>query len=186
MIGHLGVEPLAAKAIATSLIGAVSWIFAFLIFGTTSLVASQYGSRNYALCGEIFRHALVAAVAGGSLAASLCFLFAPELYAVMGAGPDVAEQGVPYFRIRYATIPLLFSIYAAVGFLRGIQNTFSPMLAAFMMSGANIVLDYALIYGRLGFPALGLRGAAVAAVVAYASPCTCGCCYSRNTRGGID
>ncbi len=167
MIGHLGVAPLAAKAIATSLIGAVSWIFAFLIFGTTSLVASQYGSRNYALCGEIFRHALVVAVAGGSLAASLCFLFAPQLYAVMGAGPDVAEQGVPYFRIRCATIPLLFSIYAAVGFLRGIQNTFSPMLAAFMMSGANIVLDYALIYGGLGFPALGLRGAAVAAVAAH-------------------
>lgn len=167
MIGHLGVEPLAAKAIATSLIGAVSWIFAFLIFGTTSLVASQYGSRNDALCGEIFRHALVVAVAGGSLVASLCFLFAPQLYAVMGAGPDVAEQGIPYFRIRCATIPMLFSIYAAVGFLRGIQDTFSPMLVAFLMSGANILLDYALIYGGLGFPALGLPGAAVAAVAAH-------------------
>ena len=168
MIGHLGVEPLAAKAIATSLIGAVSWIFAFLIFGTTSLVASQYGSRNYPLCGEIFRHALAVAVAGGSLVAFLLFLFAPQLYAVMGAGPDVAEQGVPYFRIRCATIPMLFSIYAAVGFLRGIQNTVSPMLVAFLMSGTNIVLDYALIYGGLGFPVLGMRGAAVAAVVAHA------------------
>ena len=36
------------------------------------------------------------------------------------------------------------------------------------MSGTNIVLDYALIYGGLGFPALGMRGAAVAAVVAHA------------------
>ena len=168
MIGHLGVEPLAAKAIATSLIGAVIWIFAFLIFGTTSLVASQYGSRNYAACGEIFRHALVLAVGGGLLVASLCFLFAPELYAVMGATPEVAAQGVPYFRIRCATIPMLFSIYAAVGFLRGIQNTFSPMLVAFLMSGTNIVLDYALIYGGFGFPALGLRGAAVASVAGHA------------------
>jgi len=167
MIGHLGVEPLAAKAIATSLIGAVNWIFAFLIFGTTSLVASQYGSRNYALCGEIFRHAFVVAVAGGSLVAFLLFLFAPQLYAVMGAGPDVAALGVPYFRIRCATIPMLFSIYAAVGFLRGVQNTLSPMLVAFLMSGTNIVLDYALIYGSLGFPALGLRGAAVAAVAGH-------------------
>ncbi len=168
MIGHLGVEPLAAKAIATSLIGAVIWIFAFLIFGTTSLVASQYGSRNYLACGEIFRHALVLAVGGGVLVASLCFLSAPGLYALMGATPEVAAEGVPYFRIRCATIPMLFSIYAAVGFLRGIQNTFSPMLVAFLMSGTNIVLDYALIYGGLGFPALGLRGAAVAAVAAHA------------------
>lgn len=167
MIGHLGVVPLAAKAIAASLIGAVSWIFAFLIFGTTSLVASQYGARNYPLCGEIFRHALAAAVAGGSLAAALCFLFAPQLYAVMGAGPEVAAQGIPYFRIRCATIPMLFSIYAAVGFLRGIQDTLSPMRVAFLMSGTNIVLDYALIYGALGFPALGLRGAAVASLAAH-------------------
>ena len=167
MIGHLGVEPLAAKAIATSLIGAVSWIFAFLIFGTTSLVASQYGSRNYPLCGEIFRHALAVAVAGGSLVAFLLFLFAPQLYAVMGAGPDVAAQGVPYFRIRCAAIPMLFSIYAAVGFLRGIQNTLSPMLVAFLMSGTNIVLDYGLIYGGFGFPALGLRGAAVASLATH-------------------
>ena len=168
MIGHLGVEPLAAKAIATSLIGAVVWIFAFLIFGTTSLVASQYGSRNYAACGEIFRHALVLGVGGGLAVASLLFLFAAELYAVMGATPEVAAQGVPYFRIRCATIPMLFSIYAAVGFLRGIQNTFSPMLVAFLMSGTNVVLDYALIYGGFGFPALGLRGAAVAAVAGHA------------------
>ena len=168
MIGHLGVEPLAAKAIATSLIGAVVWIFAFLIFGTTSLVASQYGSRNYAACGELFRHALVLGVGGGLAVASLLFLFAAELYALMGATPEVAAQGVPYFRIRCATIPMLFSIYAAVGFLRGIQNTFSPMLVAFLMSGVNIVLDYALIYGGFGFPALGLRGAAVAAVAGHA------------------
>lgn len=168
MIGHLGVEPLAAKAIATSLIGAVIWIFAFLIFGTTSLVASQYGSRDYAACGEIFRHALVLAVGGGLAVASLLFLFAADLYALMGATPEVAAQGVPYFRIRCATIPMLFSIYAAVGFLRGIQNTFSPMLVAFFMSGTNIVLDYALIYGGFGFPVMGLRGAAVAAVAAHA------------------
>lgn len=168
MIGHLGVEPLAAKAIATSLIGAVVWIFAFLIFGTTSLVASQYGSRNYSACGEIFRHALVLGVGGGLAVAFLLFLFAAELYALMGATPAVAAQGVPYFRIRCATIPMLFSIYAAVGFLRGIQNTFSPMLVAFLMSGVNIVLDYALIYGGFGFPALGLRGAAVAAVAGHA------------------
>ncbi len=167
MIGHLGVEPLAAKAIATSLIGAVSWIFAFLIFGTTSLVASQYGSRNYPACGEIFRHALALAVAGGTLAASLCFLFAPQLYSIMGATPAVAELGIPYFRIRCAAIPMLFSIYAAVGFLRGVQNTVAPMLVAFAMSATHIVLDYALIYGGFGFPALGLRGAAVAAVAAH-------------------
>ena len=187
MIGHLGVEPLAAKAIATSLIGAVSWIFAFLIFGTTSLVGqpvrvSQLPRSAARFSGTPWRWQWPAdRWWRSSFSCSL-----PELYAVMGAGPDVAAQGIPYFRIRCAAIPMLFSIYAAVGFLRGIQNTLSPMLVAFLMSGTNIVLDYGLIYGGFGFPALGLArrgGGRRWRPTGWASPCTCGCCCSRNTRG---
>jgi len=168
MIGHLGVVPLAAKAIATGLIGAVSWIFAFLIFGTTSLVASQHGSRNFSICGELLQHALFLGLTGGLLVAALCFTFATELYELMGAGPDVMSAGVPYFRIRCIIIPILFSIYACVGFLRGLQDTRTPMFVAFLVSGTNIVLDYGLIYGKLGLPALGLRGAAIAALISQA------------------
>ena len=133
-------------------------------------MASQYGSRNYPACGEIFRHALVVGRRpAGSLVASLLLpVRTPSFTRSWARRLGVAAQGVPYFRIRCATIPMLFSIYAAVGFLRGIQNTFSPMLVAFLMSGVNIVLDYALIYGGFGFPALGLRGAAVASVAGHA------------------
>ncbi|MEE9549852.1 MAG: MATE family efflux transporter, partial [Candidatus Binatia bacterium] len=69
-----------------------------------------------------------------------------------------------YFRIRIAGTPFTFLWFASVGFLRGIQNTRTPMLIALFVNGLNIALDYALIYGEFGFPSMGLLGAAIASV----------------------
>lgn len=165
MIGRLGVEPLAARAIGSSLIGGIYWIFAFLIFGTTTLVGYHRGTGETDVCGEICVHAIFLAVVGGAAVAVLGILFAPNLYQWMGAGPDVLREGATYFRIRIAGTPFSFLLFACVGFLRGIQDTRTPMLIAFATNGLNAVLDYLLIYGALGLPALGLKGAAVAMLV---------------------
>lgn len=165
MIGRLGVEPLAARAIGGSLIGGIYWIFAFLIFGTTTLVGYHRGTNEPEICGEICVHALFLAAVGGVAVSILGILFAPELYLWMGAGPDVLAEGATYFRIRVAGTPFTFLFFACVGFLRGIQDTRTPMVIAFAVNGLNVVLDYLLIYGGIGLPAMGLRGAAIAMLV---------------------
>jgi putative MATE family efflux protein len=174
MIGRLGVEPLAARAIASSLIGGIYWVFAFLIFGTTTLVGYHRGTDEPEICGEICVQALFLAAVGGIAVAVLGILFAPQLYLWMGAGPDVLEQGAEYFRIRIAGTPFTFLLFACVGFLRGIQDTRTPMLIAFATNGLNGVLDYILIYGALGLPALELKGAAIATLVSQImAGCVC-------------
>ncbi|HTM10499.1 MAG TPA: MATE family efflux transporter [Verrucomicrobiae bacterium] len=165
MIGRLGVEPLAARAIASSLIGGIYWIFAFLIFGTTTLVGFHRGRNEPEACGEICVHALFLALAGGAAVALLGYLFAPRLYLWMGAGPRVLEQGVSYFRIVIVGTPFTFLFFAAIGFLRGVEDTRTPMLIAFAANGLNIILDYIFIYGGAGVPPLGLTGAATARLV---------------------
>lgn len=82
----------------------------------------------------------------------------------MGAQESVLSSGAEYFRIRIAGTPFTFLFYVTVGFLRGVQDTRTPMLIAFFVNGLNLLLDYVLIYGVFGLPALGLRGAAVAAL----------------------
>ncbi|TAJ77179.1 hypothetical protein EPO44_20925, partial [bacterium] len=89
MIGRLGVEPLAARAIASSLIGGIYWLFAFLIFGTTTLVGYHRGANEPEICGEIFLHALFLAAVGGVVVSIFGMLFASHLYLLMGAEPDV-------------------------------------------------------------------------------------------------
>lgn len=165
MIGRLGVAPLAARAIASALIGGIYWIFTFLIFGTTTLVGRHYGAKEPKACGEIYLHAILMAAAGGIAVSSLLILFAPYLYAAMGAQGAVLITGTSYFRIRIAGTTFTFLWFASVGFLRGIQNTRTPMIIALIVNGLNIALDYALIYGKFGLPALGLQGAAIGSFV---------------------
>ncbi len=107
-------------------------------------------------------HALFIALAGGAAVALLGYFFAERLYLWMGAGPGVLEPGVAYFRVVILVTPFTFLFFAAIGFLRGVEDTRTPMLIAFAVNGLNIVLDFALIYGVAGFPALGLGGAATA------------------------
>jgi putative MATE family efflux protein len=165
MIGRLGVEPLAARAIGAAIIGGIYWIFAFLSFGTTTLVGYHHGARDFWACGETYLHALFVALLGGAAVACAGLLFATPLYTVMGAGPEVILEGVPYFRIYIASAPFTFIFFASVGFFRGIQNTRTPMMIAFVVSAIHLLLDYGLIYGNFGFPRLGIKGAGIAAWV---------------------
>ncbi len=116
MIGRLGVEPLAARAVGAAIIGGIYWIFTFLSFGTTSLVGHHHGANDFKACGETYFHALCIALLGGLAVACAGLLFAPQLYNVMGAVSNVAAQGVPYFRIYIASAPFTFIFFASVGF----------------------------------------------------------------------
>jgi MATE family multidrug resistance protein len=165
MIGRVGVEPLAARAIASSLFSGIYWFFSFLVFGTTTLVAHHYGARENERCGEVAFHAALLGALGGVVVALVVSVLAPLLFSVMGADDNVSFLGIPYFRIRLVSLPFFFLFYATAGFLRGIQNTWLPMIIAFAVNGLNIALDYAWIYGEFGFPALGLKGAAYASVL---------------------
>lgn len=166
MIGRVGAEALAARAIGAALMGSVYWIFSFLTFGTTSLVGHHYGARDAKACGETFLHALFLALTGGLVVSAAGAWLAAPLYHLMGAQPAVAEPGIAYFRIVISSAPLTLLIYACTGFLRGIQNTKLPMVIAFVIAIVHLSLDYVLIYGNFGLPALGLLGAAAAAWLA--------------------
>jgi Na+-driven multidrug efflux pump len=114
MIGRLGVEPLAARAVGAAIVGGIYWIFTFLSFGTTSLVAHHHGARDPRGCGEAYLNAIFVAILGGVSVASGGLLFAPLLYRLMGAGVNIANQGVPYFRIYIASAPFTFMFFASI------------------------------------------------------------------------
>lgn len=166
MIGRLGVEPLAARAIGAALISGIYWVFAFLTFGTTTLIGHHFGADDAKACGETYLHALFLALIGGAALAAAGLFCAGGLYSWMGANDAVADQGIPYFRIYISSAPFTLILLASVGFFRGIQNTRIPLFIAFLANGLQLLLDYGLIYGNLGLPSLGLKGAAIAAWIA--------------------
>src|SRR5437773_12388182 len=80
--------------------------------------------------------------------------------------PGVINAVIPYFRIIITSAPITFVFFASVVFFRGVQDTKTPMLIAFLANGLNLVLDYVLIYGGFGILPMGLKGAAIAAWIA--------------------
>ena len=167
MIGRLGATELAARAIGAAIIGSIYWVFAFLTFGTTTLIGHHFGARDRQACGRTYLHALFVALVGGLAVAVAGIAFAEPLYRLLGAEAAVIESGANnYFRVYIASAPLTLMVYSSVGFFRGIQNTRTPLLIAFIITALQLTLDYGLIYGNFGLPALGLGGAAVAACVA--------------------
>ena len=166
MIGRLGPTELAARAIGAAIIGSIYWVFAFLTFGTTTLIGHHFGARDRQACGQTYLHALFVALFGGIAVAVTGIAFAEPLYRMLGAEAAVVERGANYFRVYSAGAPLTLMIYSSVGFFRGIQNTRTPLMIAFIITALQLTFDYALIYGNFALPPLGLVGAAVAALIA--------------------
>lgn len=132
------------------------------------IICGQYnGAHEYHRTGRVLSDAFWTTALVGGCIALLVYMGAYALYDFYGVPQTVVSLGVPFLRIRSLGIFLSFIYFALIGFLRGIKNTRAPM--SFFIIGALVFLffDYALIFGAWGFPALGLRGSAIATVLQY-------------------
>jgi Na+-driven multidrug efflux pump len=82
------------------------------------------------------------------------------------ADPHAYTQEIDFLKIRIFGLPFLFLFQMGNAFLVSTLNSRYLMIAFFCEAGVNILLDFLLIKGRFGFPALGFNGAAVASVIA--------------------
>ncbi len=93
---------------------------------------------------------------------------APWFFSLFGHDPDIVVLEVIYFQIRLWGIGLSVAIGALSGFFYGIHRPKVPLVAMVVANIANVILNYILIFGRFGAPALGLAGAALATVLGFA------------------
>ena len=82
------------------------------------------------------------------------------------ADPKAYPQEISFLKIRIMGLPFLFLFQMGNAFLVSSLNSRYLMIGFIFEAGLNIILDFLLIKGRLGFPALGFNGAAVASVIA--------------------
>ncbi|MFQ5966168.1 MAG: MATE family efflux transporter [Acidimicrobiia bacterium] len=160
-VGRLGTEELAALAIAVAIFGVAFFLFNFLAYGTTPLVAQATGAGDRRRASEVVIQALgVAGLLGIALFVAVQVAAAP-LVRVMGAG-EVTDPALAYLRLRAFALPAVLLITAAHGAFRGYQDTTTPLRVTLGLNVLNLVLDPLLIF-VLGW---GLEGAAAATVIA--------------------
>lgn len=164
VIGRLGPAPLGAMGLAIAVLSSVSWIFNFLVFGTTSTVARAMGARDLEAAGRRVSHALQVGTVIGLVVGGVLFVTAPLLLRGLGAVETLIEPGTTYLRIRAVGVPLMLIAFVGHGAFRGVSDTRTPLSIAVLANVVNAGLTLLFVF-PLG---MGLAGAAWATVVAEA------------------
>ncbi|MCP5005619.1 MAG: MATE family efflux transporter [Planctomycetes bacterium] len=98
------------------------------------------------------------------ISVSLYFLI-PKYYYLLNNDPQVMEKGIPYLQIRILSIVFVGMNFAFRGFWNAIDLSRLYMITMVTMHIVNVILNYILIFGKLGLPALGVTGAALATLI---------------------
>lgn len=162
IVGHLGTPQLAGLAVAAAILVTGYSAFIFLAYGTTAAVARLIGAgdRREAAAQAVQGVWLAVAVSVPVTAAGLAL--AGPLVRGFGASGDAAGYAETYLRVSALGVPAVLMTYAAVGWLRGRQDTRTPLLVAVVSALVNLLLEVVLIYG-LGY-GVGASAASTVAV----------------------
>ncbi len=165
MVAVLGDEAIAAVGLTNQPKMLSLALFMALSPAVAALVARRKGEDNRESAVRAFKLASVITVAASLVIGALACIFANEVMHFAGSNEDTHAMSVVYFRIITAgTIfnALTMTINAAQ---RGAGNTKISMKTSLTSNLVNIVFNYLLIGGNLGFPKLGVAGAAIATVL---------------------
>ncbi|WP_066557756.1 MATE family efflux transporter [Croceicoccus bisphenolivorans] len=165
-IARLGTQELAASTLATSTYGLSLWCTLGLISAVAPMAATALGRGRHAVreVRRSFRMALWMAVFGGIFVMTICML-ADDFMRLTGQSEEIATMAGEYlFWVAPAAIPVIASnalrIFVST-MDRAFIATWVTVLALFVNAGFN----WLLIFGNWGFPAWGLKGAAIASVI---------------------
>ncbi len=162
MVGRLGATELAAVGFA----GVWSWTVFCVFFGTASgiqtFVAQADGAGRRRECGGWAWQGLYVILPATLLSGAAMWTAAPTLLAWLGPSQELQEAAVRYLRPRLYGITGIGIAFVWISFFRGVGDTRTPLYAAVTANLVNAVLDYGLIFGKLGLPAWDVAGAGAA------------------------
>ena len=159
MVGQLGTAELAAVSLGNSFMFIAMSLGIGFSTAITPLVAEADSANNFSSGKSAFKHGLfLCTVLGISL--FLLLLFAKPLMYLMKQPIEVVELAIPYLDLVAVSLIPLIIFQAFKQFSDGLSMTRYPMYATILANLVNVFLNYVLIFGKFGFPELGIVGAA--------------------------
>jgi multidrug resistance protein, MATE family len=164
MVGHAGTVELAASAFANNVFIIGMFFGMGITYGLTPLVGKAYGMNDAEsviqwLKNGIFTHTAAA------FTLTLILTGVYFLLPFMGQTADVLELAKPYYLLLCASCLPFMLFFSFKQFLEGIGNTKIAMHITLASNVVNVILNYLLIFGKFGFPELGLTGAGIGTLV---------------------
>lgn len=174
MVGSLGSFAIAAVGLTTQPKFLGLAIFLSMNVAVSAIVARRKGAGDQESANRVVRMVLLITLGLTAVVSIVFVTFASPIVRMVGSQADTHEYAVQYLQIimgglGFSTVSLMLNAAQ-----RGAGNTRIAMLTNVISNTVNVVFNYLLIGGNFGFPALGVRGAALATVIGT----VCACCLS--------
>lgn len=164
MVGQLGTAQLAAVSLGNSFMFIAMSLGIGFSTAITPLVAEADGANDFAKGKSAFKHGLFLCTVLGVLLFLLVFFSKPLMY-LMKQPAEVVELAIPYLDlVAFSLIPLVV-FQAFKQFSDGLSLTKYPMYATIVANVVNVGFNYVLIFGKFGFPEMGIVGAAYGTLI---------------------
>ncbi|GAB3529946.1 MATE family efflux transporter [Pontibacter brevis] len=164
MVGQIGTLPLAAASLGNSIF-TITLVFGLGVsYSITPLIAAADGRRNYTRISLLLLNGLVSNVLLGILLFIAGYFLSPYI-TLLEQPPRVVELAVPYINILFLSMVPLMVFQAFRQFAEGLSLTKQAMWISIVANSLNILLNYILIFGKLGFEPMGLVGAGWATLI---------------------
>ncbi len=164
-VGRLGKEQLAALSFTFPVVLTISSLAQGIGMGTSAVVSRAIGSENYARVRRLATDSLFLGLLVVGLFAAAGLLTIRPLFGLLGAQGVVLDyieeyMGVWYYGMIFVVVPMVGN-----NIIRATGDSKTPGMVMVLGAGANLVLDPLFIFGLGSFPALGIRGAALATLI---------------------
>ncbi|MEO1550412.1 MAG: MATE family efflux transporter, partial [Pseudomonadota bacterium] len=163
MVGRLGAEPLAGMVLGAQLFFGLYLFGSGFTYGVLPLAANAVGARDSRALRRSIRMGLWVLMAFSALGLPVLY-FSTPIFLALGQDPDVVAIAAAYLRITCLALPLGMIFMVLRAYLSALEAARAVLYASIAGALINVVLNYMLIFGNWGAPALGVEGAAIASV----------------------
>ncbi|HDR7297380.1 TPA: MATE family efflux transporter, partial [Bacillus cytotoxicus] len=170
MIGRISVEAYGAIGVVSSLLFTIAGILGvmsvtFNIYGSRSMGQEDIKSFNNYFISSIFLNIII----GVSLTFLLLISQRPLLSIVFGFKGTILEDSLQYLTIMSVYVLIQLLLFTFSTFFKIIKETKWIFIGSTIASVMNVILNFLLIFGNCGFPELGIRGSAIATIIALST-----------------
>lgn len=166
MVGSQGKHALAAVGMSSFASFVSSAFLMGLSSGVQAMAARRMGEGRDEEMAVPLNGGLLMAIGLGIPLSVVLFALAPHFYPYLNDDPHVIAEGVPYLQARLCAITAVGMNFSFRGYFNGVNLSRLYLRSLLTMHVCNFVLNYTLIYGKFGMPALGATGAGVGSAIA--------------------
>ncbi len=155
----------AAVGVSLVLLWAVGGFLSAISVGTQALTARRTGEKDHQAAGQVMLNSLIVAAISSAVLSVVSWYAVPHIFPFFTKSADMLRLGVPFLQWRMLGVLSMVTTISYKSWFDGLGHTRVHMVAAIAMNVVNFFLNIALIFGKWGFPEMGVEGSGIASMV---------------------